>query len=91
MRCDVIAPLLTCDMQCLNSMTTARQCQVQVRTPQFLLDVQAPKQSRVVDATGKYVMPGGIDPHTHLDAEMGWGSKAEIISTDDFYRYFGKI
>jgi hypothetical protein len=35
-------------------------------------------------------MPGGIDPHTHLDAEMGWGSKAEIISTDDFYRYFRK-
>lgn len=51
---------------------------------------QAPKRSRVVDATGKYVMPGGIDPHTHLDAEMGWGSKAEIISTDDFYRYFRK-
>ncbi|EIE27292.1 D-hydantoinase [Coccomyxa subellipsoidea C-169] len=48
-------------------------------------NLKAPKQSIVVDATGKYVMPGGIDPHTHLDAEMGWGSKAEIISTDDFY------
>ena len=23
--------------------------------------------AEVIDATGKYVMPGGIDPHTHLD------------------------
>lgn len=48
--------------------------------------MQAPARTRIVDATGKFVMPGGIDPHTHLDAEMGWGSKAEIISTDDFFR-----
>ncbi|XP_042508710.1 dihydropyrimidinase-like [Macadamia integrifolia] len=34
----------------------------------------------VVDATGKYVMPGGIDPHTHLGMEfMG----TETI--DDFF------
>ncbi|KAL5720142.1 dihydropyrimidinase [Ranunculus cassubicifolius] len=35
---------------------------------------------RVIDATGKYVMPGGIDPHTHLGMEfMG----TETI--DDFF------
>jgi len=28
------------------------------------LDVQADK---VIDATGKYVLPGAVDPHTHLD------------------------
>ncbi|CAL8462951.1 g2485 [Coccomyxa elongata] len=48
-------------------------------------NLKAPARTRIVDATGKFVMPGGIDPHTHLDAEMGWGSKAEIISTDDFF------
>ena len=34
----------------------------------------------MVDATGKFVMPGGIDPHTHLDMPfMG------TTTCDDFY------
>src|SRR5918999_4405505 len=32
------------------------------------LDVDA---DRVIDARGKYVLPGGIDPHTHLDMPFG--------------------
>ncbi|CAH2060683.1 unnamed protein product, partial [Iphiclides podalirius] len=39
-----------------------------------------PGGTRVIDATGKLVMPGGIDPHTHLDLEM-MGAK----TADDFY------
>lgn len=34
---------------------------------------------RALDATGKYVLPGGIDPHTHLDMPFG-GTR----SSDDF-------
>jgi dihydropyrimidinase len=32
-----------------------------------------------IDATGKYVIPGGIDAHTHLDMPLG-----EYHSSDDF-------
>ncbi|MCB0119913.1 MAG: amidohydrolase family protein, partial [Anaerolineales bacterium] len=33
-----------------------------------------------VDATGKLVMPGGIDPHVHLDLPM-----FDTVSSDDHY------
>ncbi len=29
-------------------------------------NLQAPAGATVVDAGGQYVMPGGIDPHTHM-------------------------
>src|SRR6202048_3232693 len=35
--------------------------------------------SRIIDAAGKYVMPGGIDVHTHLDMPFGG-----TTSSDDF-------
>lgn len=38
------------------------------------------KDVEVVDATGRYVMPGGIDPHTHFELEfMG------TVTVDDWY------
>src|SRR5213082_4122741 len=40
------------------------------------LDVPADK---VIDASGKYVLPGCIDPHTHLDMPFGG-----TVTIDDF-------
>ncbi|MBK8822455.1 MAG: dihydropyrimidinase [Anaerolineales bacterium] len=34
----------------------------------------------VIDATGKLIMPGGIDPHVHLDLPM-----FDTVSSDDHY------
>ena len=41
------------------------------------LDLAADK---VIDAAGMYVLPGGVDPHTHL--EMPWRGETTV---DDFY------
>ena len=45
------------------------------------VQAQVPAVARVIIAAGKLVMPGGIDPHTHLDAPM-----MGTVSCDDFYR-----
>ena len=36
--------------------------------------------AEVIDATGKLVMPGGVDPHTHFDLPM-----FNTVSSDDHY------
>ena len=36
--------------------------------------------AQLIDAAGKLVMPGGIDPHTHLDLPM-----FDTVSSDDHY------
>src|ERR1700742_3799735 len=40
------------------------------------LDVAA---DRTIDASGKYVLPGCVDPHTHLDMPFGG-----TVTIDDF-------
>lgn len=43
-------------------------------------DLDAPADAEVVDAHGQYVMPGGIDPHTHMQLPfMG------TVASDDFF------
>jgi dihydropyrimidinase len=42
-------------------------------------NISAPGQE-VLDATGKFILPGGVDPHVHLDLPM-----AGTVSSDDHY------
>ncbi|MCX7218814.1 MAG: amidohydrolase family protein, partial [Burkholderiales bacterium] len=43
-------------------------------------DLRAPGSAIIIDAGGQYVMPGGIDPHTHMQLPfMG------TVTADDFF------
>jgi dihydropyrimidinase len=44
------------------------------------VDIDAPSDAQVVDASGQFVMPGGIDPHTHMQLPfMG------TVASEDFF------
>jgi len=36
---------------------------------------------KIIDATGKYVIPGGIDPHTHMEMPFGGTSASDSFET----------
>src|SRR5678809_726956 len=47
---------------------------------QIATAIDAPAGAQVVDAGDRYVIPGGIDPHTHMQLPfMG------TVASDDFY------
>jgi dihydropyrimidinase len=50
------------------------------------LDVEA---DRLIDATGKYVLPGGVDPHTHLDMPFGGTVTIDDVESGQTSAAFG--
>lgn len=57
------------------------RCDVGIRGGRIVMLGEAlPKGKTEVDATGQYVMPGGIDSHVHLSQPSGDG----IVMADDF-------
>ena len=50
------------------------------------LDVDA---DRVIDAAGKYVLPGCVDPHTHLDMPFGGTVTIDDVTSGQTAAAFG--
>jgi dihydropyrimidinase len=50
------------------------------------LDVEADK---VIDAGGRYVLPGGVDPHTHLDMPFGGTVTIDDVESGQTAAAFG--
>jgi dihydropyrimidinase len=44
---------------------------------------------KIIDASGMYVIPGGIDPHTHLDMPFGGTTSADDFETGTRAAAFG--
>ena len=49
----------------------------------------APAGARIIDAAGMYVIPGGIDAHTHLDMPFGGTMSADDFETGTRAAAFG--
>ncbi len=57
-----------------------------IKTIGLSLDIQADK---IIDAKGKYVIPGGIDVHTHLDMPFGGTTSSDDFETGTIAAAFG--
>ncbi len=53
------------------------------------LDIPAANLDKVIDAAGKYVLPGGIDVHTHMDMPFGGATSADDFETGTRAAAFG--
>ena len=53
------------------------------------IDLGTQNTSKILDATGKLVMPGGIDVHTHLDMPFGGTTSADDFETGTRAAAFG--
>ncbi|HEU4754739.1 MAG TPA: amidohydrolase family protein, partial [Armatimonadota bacterium] len=65
-----------------NGSILVRDGKIQAIGPAKSIDPQAPRDARVIDATGKWVMPGIIDSHSHMAIEGGINEGTYVITPE---------
>src|SRR5687767_12429291 len=64
------------------SATETMRCDIGIEGEKIIaMARELPPGRRDIDAEGRYVLPGGIDSHCHIEQLSGMG----IMSADDFY------
>lgn len=59
-----------------------RKCSVRIadgKIKEIATQLEAEKEEHVIDASGYYLLPGGIDVHTHIEMPCG-----NLVSSDDY-------
>ncbi|MEY3615539.1 MAG: dihydropyrimidinase, partial [Actinomycetota bacterium] len=54
-------------------------------------DVMGVTADKVIDAKGKYVVPGGIDVHTHMELPFGGTSASDTFETGTIAAAWGGV
>ena len=52
-------------------------------------NISETQADKVIDATGKYIFPGGIDPHVHMDLTTPAGKSSDSFETGSRAALFG--
>ncbi|MCU0274551.1 MAG: amidohydrolase family protein, partial [Acidimicrobiales bacterium] len=55
------------------------------------VEAQGVTADRTIDATGKYVIPGGVDVHTHMELPFGGTSASDTFETGTIAAAWGGV
>ncbi|MDP2341789.1 MAG: dihydropyrimidinase [Deltaproteobacteria bacterium] len=81
--------IVTADSDFIGDVFIVGESVVSIGTDLAKTSSSAAAADRIIDAKGKLVLPGGIDPHTHLDMPFGGTTSADDFESGTIAAAFG--